>query len=982
MLIIDMVVILCIKRYQSIDSQLNSNALKTLLGTMTDEENQFLVLWNHHLHSVHLENLILSYYKDYESDDIVKYLEYKYNHHFPILFTYIKNNVRKQYVILYYFYRGYHIERYDKIFNIEQNRTINLNEGIVVVNAGCGTGKTTTACKKAFECRNEGVIFISYTNSAVNEDKKRMYDYPLTSSLMSTKGFSNHYVFGTIDKIAGIINKGISETYDHSIKAACIKLEAGLQLQQKHIIVDEAQDIDDLRADFIYTLFFFGGCKSLTIFGDPRQKVSEKGGKWYKNLWIHADNNISFSYKNITRSLERIGFTISYRFKNNNILQLVNSLSVRRPEIDCQLTVLDHKIEDESIPISVFNCTPETETEIMTNICNFIQNKHFIDKVPYSEFIVVGPSLEADNQTSLLARKITSFFRNCSIPCKLFSEGNYEPDGILFSTIQSVKGLEADYVFLFGLNNYPHSFSMIPYEEAESLIFVAHSRARKQIFYINNINQMILPRGIKEEYVFTEYQGYSFQPQEKEEEYKNVCGKSVTSLLKCFDFKKLSETNELTTSASLLDIKFPTLIDSQLPPDFFGILIGMGVQMYSEQALPESYRRFISDNYNLVNNSIYNQIKRKDNFENGKDENGVIYLRESEDILTIKEKLSTLNTNLSTMVNKDYYLLTTLLIYISTGIIEEYPIEEDFDLHVYFCEVASIINIHFGKTLGSEVRVNEDNICGSIDILTECCVIELKTKKTIKDIDYLQPLLYKALASYPKTKTINCQNKMTILINLRLNQTYIVNSNRIIDYWVYFIGKYNQIREQINFNRYRSRKERVMIEFPNNSFCVDTEFDPMNDNEIFEIGIFNINDPYRSIIQIVKPSNYTLPFAMEWLQLSEELFKTSPTIEKIKSMFNRITFLFDQKPTLYYYICPVDYSWSDLNLIDLINVGKLTKQIAVRKGTFKGNVTAPKLIDFYNSHIEFISQQPYLSHHTALSDCLMLYSILKLQNCI
>lgn len=952
MLKLDIVIILSIKRQLHIDSSLTSSDLNNLLGEATVEELEFLKIWHTNLVSDLLRSK-LNMYEGYSSEDVLKFSEIQHQLRFPISVSYIKNELRSAYILLFYIYKGFNVDRQDRIFNEAQLEAIKYRHGITIVNAGPGTGKTTTACKKAFTCREEGVIFISYTTTAVNEDKRRMYDHPGTSSLLFTQGFNKSYVFATIDKIAGGINGSISETYDHSIKTASDRIERGVSFKQKHIIVDEAQDIDEIRADFIFTLFFFGGFKSLTIFGDPRQKVNERAGRWYKNLWIHSGD---FTYKQNTIHLNKIGFTESYRFKNVGILSLVNSLSARRPQIDCQLTVQSSKSE---IPIEVFNIHENNENEIMTEVCTFIQNKH-TEGLSYCEFIVVGPSLEADNKTSLLARKIGSFFRNFGIPCRLFSEGSYQSNGVLFSTIQSVKGLEADYIFLFGLNNYPHSFNMIPYDEAESLIYVCHSRARQKIFYINNMRSMVLPRGVANEYVLN---NCSIHENTQKEETNKMTKKSVTSLLKCFDFQKLMEVNEVFLSITDSPLKFPHLAISDIPSDFFGTMIGIGIQMHCEGHLPDFYTDFINGQYNLVNKNIYNQLKRQDEFINGMDEYDTLYVQESDNLRILTEKITPMSIH--SMSNSDYYILTTLFIYMSSQCMVEYHGHYDFDLQSYFEAVAMKITENFGKTQGTEVYVEVNNICGRIDIVTEKAIIELKTKNSMDSADALQCQLY---------KTLSQSHKQAVVINVKLNQTQVVHSNRIVEYWHYLVSKYDQIVQQISFTRYNSKKT---IEFANNTFCVDTEFNPQN-NEIFEISIFNINDPFRSIVQIIHVSKASILNGMQWLNLPEIMFTTAPTFDKFIMMFERLVFLYDSKPILYYYLCAVDVNWSKNSTHE--NVGKLTREVAVKNGTFSGPQCFPKLIDFYNSHIEFVIHQPHLKHHTALSDCLMLYSILKTFN--
>ena len=969
-LVIDIVLILTVFRSINIEGSLNKDELLSLAGIISDLEWEFVKQWNLNVVSPIILYLEYNFYRDYDENDLVKYLQYKYFINFPIQLTYISKKLRIKFVLLYYYYKGFNLERIPKIFNTEQVNAIRNSHGITIVNAGPGSGKTTTACRKAFEYKDEGVIFISYSNSSVNEDKKRMYEYPFTSSLISSK----KYLFSTIDKLAGSINKTIYESYDHSIKEACSLIEKrGFDPRYKHIIVDESQDIDEIRYNFIFTLFFFGNFKSLTIFGDPRQKVNIKAGLWYKNLWIYSENHDSITYKGHYSGLRRIGFTVSHRFKNLNILSLVNSLSSRRSELHCQLNIDERSLLTEEIdkPIVVYNINDDNENEIMTSISNYIKIKHENEKVPYSEFIVVGPSLEGDNQTSMFSRKISYYFRRNGIPCKLFSEGSYHADGILFSTIQSIKGMEADYVFLFGFNNYPNSFSMIPYDEAESLIYVSHSRARRQMFYVNNTRNMALPRGVIEDHIYNAYESYSFSSSEVNE-YKKVDKKSVTSLSKCFDFCTLMETNKLRLTKNLIrQIELPNLeIPDDMQSDFFGTLIGMGVQLYCERKLPDVYERYISGNFQKIDSKLYNTIKRTDNLINGKNVDGEICVDISINDVILKEKIDRLNTNIDTMTNEDYYSLTSLIMYIHNSIIEEYTGNYSFDLHSYFETVAYIIKYNFGQIEKCEKTLDNSEIPGCIDILTSNAVIELKTKKKIEDCDSLQTFLYKALGNY--------KTKHAILINLRLKEIYFIDSNRVIEYWIYLIENYNRIREQVNFVRYNSREVQNEYNFPNNSFCIDTEFDPQT-QEIFEIGIFNINEPYRSIIQTIKVSGYVLLFAKSWLSLTDEIFNTSITFNELINIFKHVCSLYDDTPILFNYICPNDYNWCshEVKNVIKIDVGSMTKRIALKSGVFDSIRCAPKLIDFYNSNIEFITSQPHLTHHTALSDCLMLYAILK-----
>jgi len=945
----------------------DKNDLLTLIYPILDSDKNFIEYWNNLIESFTIKEFSQTIFAEYSYLDCLNYLENKNMVTFPIPLSYITKN--KKETILSYFYmiqKSMEIPR--RIYNFEQQMVIN-KRGLIIVNAGPGTGKTTTACKKAFLLKDEGVIFLSYTNAAVFEDRNRMYEYPGCSSNMSFKSLDKKLAFLTVDSLAGNINGGISSTFDHSIRDAISKVEKrNITTKQRHIIVDEAQDIDDLRAELILALFLTGRFLSLTIFGDPRQRIKENSGKWYYDMWTQVNPNIS-----------KIGFIKSHRFKDIKILNLVNDLSRRRPEIHCELQVdglsNSNNINSFIDNFNTLNTEDDKKLEISNNkainIYNANNNPNVIEKIAnfikrlnnrgisYSEFMVVGPSLEADNKSSNFSKEISSIFRNQGIPCRISSEGSYQRDGVLFSTIHSIKGKEADYVFIFSINDYPNTFSMIPYEQAESLIYVSHSRARKKIFYILKTNTVNLPRGILLSHVHSS-KGTIIKTSSQEDEPEFIY-KSVTSLSKCFDFNKLLETNRCILEKKLLDVSFPKMIQDSGPSDFFGILIGVSIQIFSENCLPSVITKFLENDYRIVSDNVYNQIKNKNVFLNGQLHDGELIIKNSFtfEILRIKE------LEISELTVSDLYLITTIFIFLTSGFNYEYNGEYNNELINYSKNVSKIIEDNFGKVIGTEFRVFNYKIIGSIDLLTENYIIELKTKREINPSDMLQVFIYRSLEEKHYAKT-------AILINLRRNETFEILSNRDCYYWNYIIDKYVELKDNVDIIKFKCGKERKDNTFQNNTFCVDTEFYPQT-STIFEISILNINDPFRSIIQTVNMNE--IDFACKWLKLSSDIFKSSPYIKDIIDIFKDLIVIYNQKPILYYYCCKVDVSWSNFESYDVSNS---LKKVCLKSGIFNGFKSVPKLKDYYNNHIDFLEHRQSLSHHTALSDTIMLYEILKL----
>jgi len=95
------------------------------------------------------------------------------------------------------------------------------------------------------------------------------------------------------------------------------------------IIVDESQCLDDSRGELILKFFSLLGCDSLSLFGDPRQKIRSGCGGWYRELCEHGKS--SFCDLNEV-TIHRTAFTYTFRFRNPKLIELANSISSRRPK--------------------------------------------------------------------------------------------------------------------------------------------------------------------------------------------------------------------------------------------------------------------------------------------------------------------------------------------------------------------------------------------------------------------------------------------------------------------------------------------------------------------------------------------------------------------------------------------------------------------------------------------------------------------------
>lgn len=949
----DLATILCVNRGLTIESGLDKSGLEQLCGYITQLDVDFIDYWNKLCCSNDVSLLIYYNFQHHDYNDCKMYLQTINSTSFPIPLTYLTKN-KKECIVAYYYMMGMKVNIDVKNFNIQQLDVINQDRDICVVNAGPGTGKTTTACEKAFRLREEGVIFLSYTNAAVKEDMYRMFVYADISKQMSHDKLDKKLVFKTIDSLVGAINGGISETYDHSIRDAITMINTrGYRFLQRHIIIDECQDIDDLRCEFISTIYNKCGFLSMTVLGDPRQKINTNTGNWYKNLWIESKTGY-VTLGDVKHKCDSIGFTISHRFKSQNIVELVNQLSIRRPEIHCELNITH---SEQSIilekPIIVYG---NANDGILKEIANYILKMNQINKIPFNEFMIIGPSLSSEsNKTSKYARKISEIFRRCGLPCKIQSEGSYNRNGILFSTIHSCKGKEADYVFIFGMDNYPNSFNMIPHEIAESLIYIAHSRARRKIFYMmREEGEVKLPRGVILENVFVINGSVTVIDSMKE---PKDTFKSVTDLCKDFGFLQLLETNRCCINYVQTLIDIPEMPYRDKYEDFYGTFVGLLIGIFTCNKLPNIITDFMKGKFRKIEDSKYSSLKYKGSFIDG-------YFN---DELTIKQSLNLkmiCNCDILSYKVDEFYELVILYIKLSSG--EDYKYEGTMDVNlINYCRLVSIYILkNYGNVLDFEFRIRYDKLIGSIDLITNNHVIEIKTKNSIEFQDLLQCYLYKSCVT----------NKHAILIDLNKKIEYTITSNRNDDYWKYLISRFFDIKHITECINHRSNSRKVLTKFNHNTFTIDTEFD-INSGRIFEISIFNILHPYKSIVQIVYSNEVNFGIVKNWLPYTTiDLYVRSPQISEIYDMFLNLCRIYTNKPVLYFYKCDVDVSWC--NFADKYDFSKAISSICCKGGVFSSNIKIPKLIDYYNSHITFADLNPRLKHHTALSDTLILYEVI------
>lgn len=155
----------------------------------------------------------------------------------------------------------------------------------LLVDAGPGTGKTAVACARIASLIEKALaepvncLIVSFTQTAVYELRSRIGSY------LSQPSDAAGIRIVTLDAYAWSLRSGFDESatltgsYEHGV-AAALKIiasnpDAAEYLERaEHVIIDEAQDIVGIRADFVFELIgkLNPEC-GITVFADEAQAI-------------------------------------------------------------------------------------------------------------------------------------------------------------------------------------------------------------------------------------------------------------------------------------------------------------------------------------------------------------------------------------------------------------------------------------------------------------------------------------------------------------------------------------------------------------------------------------------------------------------------------------------------------------------------------------------------------------------------------------
>ena len=1047
---------------------------------LTDLDVQFVTYFKSFISHPEMQR-VYNDYTAYSTVELADYLGHRNVHEFPIPISLIKMPEAKYYVIIYYMLKNMKYEKIKRVWTEEQLSVITTRSRFTIIHAGAGTGKTTTMNERLFRLvkSEEGVILVSYTNSAINENHERLFEYPGLGGKIGKKQYKKEVAISTIDSIAGYINAAYIHKkaftnkeevdYEGEIRTA-ISLVRNNPVdvkkkfsQYKHVILDEAQDICLLRAALIFAMTYAGIFETCTIAGDPRQRLNDRAGDWFSNLWVNSKD----PFGDIVE-VNKVGFSTSYRFKTQLLLDVCNSLSQTRPIIHHELKFPINFKPQYSRELEWFLCKYSCADHIIEKLADRIIDLHQTDKIPYSDMLVAGPCLNTNNRTSEFAARVACVFKEKGIPCYIEATGAFKPSGIRFSTIHGCKGQEFEVVILFGFGDFTNTFTMIPRESADSSIFVAHTRAKSRIIHILHVPKA--PRGLEGRFfsgnflqLQKEYDEYmskkgdkefisvvnisntttnsndvNKKQEEKEEEeieekQQYIPSHPVSKLSADFGFVELMKTNNFSIQKQLLN-PIPISVVPECPqnanPRWWGIACGIGIQMHCTFSYPQVFIDYINENYKIVPDVVYKKMLKDHLICKGRHirDGQCVIAQSAINCIKLHEhnKCKEIFKKSPLKIEWNEFIMVVMIcdFFYSSHMLSRYdvidPVCPEGIFSIYSTIARNFLTV-YGTLAKAEVPVAfiepYSEIHGSIDCRYEndasIVLLEVKTvDRDFNESDYLQTALYNILYSLENEG----KPVYSILYNCRQNTYMKVDTNKNLEQWKYMLKAYLQLFCHIEFTERLITKKYEKTMKANstcsnssnstnstnsmstssnstnstnsatdldqelsmhNTWCVDTEF--ANGSQIFDIAIVNLKHPYRSIISTVNVAFNGLKFASEWLTLPKELFQSSPKINDISFKFNELCALYVQEPKIYAYKSGVDFSWIENSNVEKIDLAPIVKEKSKLLGSFSANCACPKLGDYFGSVFMPLQFLPHLTAHTALSDSLMLYTMLKLR---
>ena len=326
----------------------------------------------------------------------------------------------------------------------------------MLIFAGPGSGKTTTLAKLISCHASKRILVLSFTNSAVSELKRKLKAYGTSVEKNVELGFNGVYLL-TFHKY---IWKRLTR-YDLDFRQGFLAgLAAGIQHWEHWdmLIVDETQDV--LAEHFKLIKQIAQNTKQLIFAGDPRQEVYP-GSTFFSLLWRQ---------KNFKK------FKLRYNHRScPKIVSMLNQFSaVHFPEFHYQQIAANK--ENGIMQATVEENSIDDISKILVNQDSYLISPVSVKKYSSTDSIMtqLRQSVFSESQGSKYLKVVTQENKT--------SKTNLNLSQVIYAgTSYFLKGTERESVAIVQANIPYHKLNLT-YQQTIRLIFVALSRAKKNLY--------------------------------------------------------------------------------------------------------------------------------------------------------------------------------------------------------------------------------------------------------------------------------------------------------------------------------------------------------------------------------------------------------------------------------------------------------------------------------------------------------------------
>lgn len=683
-----------------------------------------------------------------------------------------------------------------------------------------------------------------------------------------------------------------------------------------------------------------------------------------------------------TISVGRVGLSVSHRFKNQKLIELHNDLSSKRQDIHVELHP-PAQIPDYG-KFKCYNVGNYHDELGMAGFANYIKTSYIDSKFcTLKDICIIMPSITSENATSKRGQRMCAIFKSQGLNCYTKKEGSYLPNGIFVTTIQSVKGKEFSVVILYCMSEFPKFYPQIPHDQADSLIYVANTRAKLEIIYLSN-ETFCPPRGVDPNFMQS-VQGTEIGVKSTHEINLKARSFGITESIGSHGWSRLLTINNYKVQDEEY-YEVPALPDFNMGnARIKGVFSGMFVETLVRGKHLDVFLKLKNGEHFTMDNRTYLEAIRQGNVCNGfwvfPDSRHRHIVIRSDGINTIlPEEIETikgyLDKDLLSLGWKEWTLLTQVYDFIcGDHVNSRYDIEEpkgDFPLEG-FKNIAKTLIGAFGPG-EPEVIVQSSWLIGACDLLFRDAIVELKCTKTITPEHRQQVMVYNACLPKPKTPYV---------YNMAAGRLEKIGSPQHVLLWRYIIDAYSTIRNHADI--VVQRKNNLVADgvelpkIPQNLYAADTEFES---GGVFDFAMVCLSDPYSSIVQ---PLYNLSKFAVHWIAKHHAfwkpedlsiLFKVARKGSQLDECFYRLGHL-KESIVMYYkakedVLYPKIFGMKDFELSPAIN------RAAARHGSSSEPIVSVRLGELYDLLVEPMQFQKHLHQHSALTDALALYELYHL----